>query len=478
MDCQLFEKHIYDYFTSLSFDWKLRKNMDIHYFGCESCFETYRVTKIIADKKTKSIVLDKLVGDKINGAITNFEKGKVDDGFKELKSGIFMNPHDAELRLQLLKIIFSLGEEYKEENLKNIAIAKLKNLQKAVPYNVKVGFVLAEFYFLMKEKKKAIEILKKVQKIDQDCFRFNFDYYKKFFEEWKTNIAIFLLDKVNKIESKDLLALQCLAWFFYVQRKYDKAIFYCNSYLKVDYYNTNILICRAKSYKGKKLYKKAISDCNHIIKVEPSITQAYNIKTIIFFKNNLIDEVIDESQKALSIIPNNTRANLNIGVAYFIKRESDLSFEILDKIPKNTFEFPIAAIFKSFINMERGNILEALINIEKYLGEYPNDAIATMYKGKYYEKIGRSKDALKFYKKSFVLIKKDDCLRTKYKKIIANFNKEVESIKAFKINKKTILPEVQFNFYDIKWISSILDKNEVISPMQFNPVQLKMLISE
>ena len=526
MDCEKFEKHIYDYFTNPVFDWKLREELDFHYFECERCFETYRVTKIMADKRIKALTLDKLVGDLKNRAITNFKKGMINEAVSELNQallinpedivlrqkkikdeeeninqekifymlkkykeingddnikGVFaklINPEDIVLRLKFLKIFFLLGKEYKDENLKIMAIAECKKLQKAEPHNIKVYGVLAEFYFFMKENKKAIETLQKAQQIDPVDLNTNLTLGTIFLDQRETDKAITELEKAYKKDTANLLTIQLLAWAFFIQGKNDKAIAFCNRFLKIDPINTNVLSCRAKAYKVKKLYKDAIIDCNQIINLQPKDIQSYNLKAQIFLEKQMIDEVIAESQKALSIIPDNPRANLNLGVAYFIKSEHDLSYDKLEKVQNSTLEYPIAAIFRSFIKMERGDFGEALILIDEYLDEYPKDAIAIISKGQYLEKLGHYEDALKFYEKALDLIIKANNIISEGEIIIENLRQEIARVKAYTKNGKIIPTKVQFHCYEIEWIVSILDKNEIIAPKEFYPSQLSLQKNE
>ena len=56
MDCNDFEKHIYDFLTDPDFDWWLKRQMTAHYFECDKCYNTFRIAKLLADKSVMADV--------------------------------------------------------------------------------------------------------------------------------------------------------------------------------------------------------------------------------------------------------------------------------------------------------------------------------------------------------------------------------------------------------------------------------------
>lgn len=60
MDCKDFENHIHEYFSNPDFDWKLKIDMDAHYFECDKCYNTYRVTELLSNKEVMADVSDEV----------------------------------------------------------------------------------------------------------------------------------------------------------------------------------------------------------------------------------------------------------------------------------------------------------------------------------------------------------------------------------------------------------------------------------
>ena len=101
MDCQEFDKHIHDYFIDPDFDWWLKRKMNAHYLDCDKCFNTFRVTKLLADKGIMADVASEMVKELVEQAELYQKQGKIPEAIKCLEEALELKPEDAALKARI-----------------------------------------------------------------------------------------------------------------------------------------------------------------------------------------------------------------------------------------------------------------------------------------------------------------------------------------------------------------------------------------
>ena len=102
MECKEFENHIHDDFSDPNFDWRLRDEIDAHYFGCDNCFETYQVAKLMADPDIKKAAADKLADIQVQKAEGFLTKNRPEEAIICLNEALELRPGDTEIRERIL----------------------------------------------------------------------------------------------------------------------------------------------------------------------------------------------------------------------------------------------------------------------------------------------------------------------------------------------------------------------------------------
>lgn len=113
------------------------------------------------------------------------------------------------------------------------------------------------------------------------------------------------------------------------------------AYTKLEEYDYNqvervvLLERRGGAFVAIKDYKRAIKDYNEAITLSPDSVQLITERAGIFLKAKKYDIAIAEYQKALKIIPDNAIAQLGLGKAYLMQKESKKSLMHLKKAEEN-----------------------------------------------------------------------------------------------------------------------------------------------
>ena len=120
MECKEFENHIHDYFSDPNFDWKLRDEIDAHYFGCDNCFETYQIAKLMADPDIKKAAADKLADIQVQKAEGFLIENRPEESLKCLNEALELRPWDEEIEARIAEA--GLGKESIEVYINGVAI--------------------------------------------------------------------------------------------------------------------------------------------------------------------------------------------------------------------------------------------------------------------------------------------------------------------------------------------------------------------
>lgn len=120
MDCDKFKKYIHDYFTDPDFSWELRDEIDAHYFECDKCFYTYRIAKLMSDKKVKKETVDILANLQAEKAEKLKDQGNITEAIKCYEEALELKPGDEKILQKLFEIMEDRSqkphetEQYKE----------------------------------------------------------------------------------------------------------------------------------------------------------------------------------------------------------------------------------------------------------------------------------------------------------------------------------------------------------------------------
>ncbi|MBW2589106.1 MAG: hypothetical protein JRD71_00040 [Deltaproteobacteria bacterium] len=122
MDCKEFEENIYDYFSDPDFDWKLRNEMDAHYFECDNCFEIYKVAELLANKDLMAEVAVEATKIRMAKAEKLLKQGDIKEFITHCQKTLRLCPENE----KIINSIMDLLNNLPDINLDNIEIGNLK----------------------------------------------------------------------------------------------------------------------------------------------------------------------------------------------------------------------------------------------------------------------------------------------------------------------------------------------------------------
>lgn len=205
MDCEDFEEHIDDYFSDPNFDWKMRQEIDKHYFSCDKCYKTYQAAKLMADKDLKKETIKELVKNQIDEAMALNKAGKYGKAIKAFEAVLKLDPENKLAKAVLASLyrvtgtpIAEIPADYIEATVEPLVktaekeFAENQNFEKATelyteallwkPDDVEIKKMLGFMKFRSGRFDEVVEILEDVKEIlksDHSVFTVLGDTYRE-----------------------------------------------------------------------------------------------------------------------------------------------------------------------------------------------------------------------------------------------------------------------------------------------------------
>jgi tetratricopeptide (TPR) repeat protein len=332
MDCKEFEEHIYEYFSDPDFDWKLRHEIDEHYFACDKCYETYQVAKLMTDKSLKeetAIILQISEAEKALEENPDNQLAKAKLASLYRSTGMPIEEIPADYVDALVEPLIKTAEKEYAENQNFDRASELyqeAHLWKPEDINIKKMFGILKYH--AGSYKDAIEILEDVKQVlnsDPDVFTVLGDAYSesKDYHEALSNYEIayelghepYVLSHVGSHHAKlgDLDKGREIVWKAYSLNRDDILIWNDMG---------NIHMMSGEFSEAVTLLEKCVTLTEFTQKIK-SISTVYSNLAMAYYNIGQVDNARQYINAAIKLNPDNNTIKHNYGIITG-KSEGDL----------------------------------------------------------------------------------------------------------------------------------------------------------
>ena len=351
MNCNDFNKYIFDYFFDPDIDWEIRYEIEEHYFECDNCYNTFITIQEMQSEGFEEESSDMFVKLQEEKVTKLKEKGKFDEAIWCLNIALIFKPDDEKIKDQIVALEKQASSEgidssmdVKEESGDEFAsrkIAKAKSLIKQekpseaieclkdaiesleqaliVKHDdVKCLAMLGFVYSLIHEFKKAEENLIKAHELKPYDIGILKNMVSVLYKLGKRRNAIEILEKANRglPRSHDVVAI--LGEAYLLDQQNDKAEEFLELACSLCITDTTTsLINLGLLYTDSKKYTKATSVLEMARGLEPDNIAVLNNLGKVYLIINAYGDAREVLEKAYSIDSKNVAVLLNLGMAFY-----------------------------------------------------------------------------------------------------------------------------------------------------------------